>query len=90
MSQAAKMNESIEQAFQALQTALVSLEKAVSERAENITSQPASADTQMAQASHALSEEDKQAVQDELFRLKSLVSEASGLILSSQNGSGES
>ena len=42
------MNESIEQAFQALQTALVSLEKAVSERAENITAQPASVDTQMA------------------------------------------
>ena len=86
MSQTAKMNESIELAFQALQTALVSLEKTVSERAETING---GSSQDAAPAATALSVEDKQAVRDELNRLKSLVSEASGLILSSQNGRGE-
>ena len=86
MSQTAKMNESIEHAFQALQTALVTLEKTVSERAETIN---AGSPGDAAPATIALSVEDKQAVRDELNRLKLLVSEASGLILSSQNGRGE-
>ena len=83
------MSRSIEQAFQALQTALVSLERAVSERAEMIHTDAGQADTGATEAPASLSAE-KEAVQDELARLKSLVSEASGLILSSQNSSGAS
>ena len=84
------MSESIEQAFQALQTALVSLERAVSERAEMIYTDTGQADTGATEAPASLSAAEKEAVQDELARLKSLVSEASGLILSSQNSSGAS
>ena len=84
------MSESIEQAFQALQTALVSLERAVLERAEMIHTDAGQADTGATEASASLSAAEKEAVQDELARLKSLVSEASGLILSSQNSGGAS
>ena len=84
------MSESIEQAFQALQTALVSLERAVSEREEMIHTDAGQADTSATEAPASMSAAEKEAVQDELARLKSLVSEASGLILSSQNSSGAS
>ena len=82
------MSESIEHAFQALQTALISLERTVSERAEMMLGESGQADAGKTDTSGALSADEKQAVQDELLRLKSLVSEASGLILSSRNSSG--
>ena len=57
------MSESIEQAFQALQTALVSLERAVSERAEMIHTDAGQADTGATEASASLSAAEKEAVQ---------------------------
>lgn len=94
MTQIDPSNNSLSRAFDALQTALVSLEQVVEEQAEKIAlseEKPDSSDTE-AKGQHTLqmSMDEKQAVQHELARLKETISAASALVLNAQKSGGTS